>query len=103
MRKQETPSLKQSRLSLAWLKVQQTRHPKRPSPTDFIGGIFAGFSVIHGDRAYGDDEAVVCGMARLDSNQAMVIGIRKGTTLKERIKTDFAMPILRATVRCSDA
>jgi acetyl-CoA carboxylase carboxyl transferase subunit alpha len=93
MSNQETPNLKQEQaLSPSWLKVQQARHPERPSPTDFIRGIFVEFSEIHGDRAFGDDEAVVCGMARLDSYQVMVIGIRKGTTLKERIKTNFGMP-----------
>jgi acetyl-CoA carboxylase carboxyl transferase subunit alpha len=93
MSTQETPNFKQEQaLSPSWLKVQQARHAERPSPTDFIRGIFVEFSEIHGDRAFGDDEAVVCGMARLDSHQVMVIGIRKGTTLKERIKTNFGMP-----------
>lgn len=104
MSKEETPNLKQEQaISPAWLKVEQARHPKRPSPMDFIGGIFADFSEIHGDRAFGDDEAVVCGMAQLDSNQVMVIGIRKGTTLKERIKTHFGMPHpegYRKALRC---
>jgi acetyl-CoA carboxylase carboxyl transferase subunit alpha len=70
---------------------------------DFISGIFVDFREIHGDRAFEDDEAVVCGMARLDSNQVMVIGIRKGTTLKERIKTNFGMPHpegYRKALRC---
>jgi acetyl-CoA carboxylase carboxyl transferase subunit alpha len=93
MSKQETPNLKQEQaISPAWLKVQQARHPNRPSPMDFIAGIFADFSEIHGNRTFGDDEAVVFGMARLDSDQVMVIGIRKGATLKERIKTNFGMP-----------
>jgi acetyl-CoA carboxylase carboxyl transferase subunit alpha len=104
MSKEETPNFKQEQaISPAWLKVEQARHHKRPSPMDFIGGIFADFSEIHGDRAFGDDEAVVCGMAQLDSNQVMVIGIRKGTTLKERIKTYFGMPHpegYRKALRC---
>jgi acetyl-CoA carboxylase carboxyl transferase subunit alpha len=104
MSKEETPNFKQEQaISPAWLKVEQARHPKRPSPMDFISGIFVEFSEIHGDRAFGDDEAVVCGMAQLDSNQVMVIGIRKGTTLKERIKTYFGMPHpegYRKALRC---
>src|SRR5271156_203087 len=104
MSKQEPPNFKQEQaISPAWLKVQQARHPNRPPPMDFIRGIFVDFSEIHGDRAFGDDEAVVCGMARLDSNQVMVIGIRKGTTLKERIKTNFGMPHpegYRKALRC---
>jgi acetyl-CoA carboxylase carboxyl transferase subunit alpha len=104
MSKQAPTNFKQEQaISPAWLKVQQARHPERPSPMDFIRGIFVDFSEIHGDRAFGDDEAVVCGMALLDSNQVMVIGIRKGTTLKERIKTNFGMPHpegYRKALRC---
>jgi acetyl-CoA carboxylase carboxyl transferase subunit alpha len=104
MSKQETTDFKQEQAtSPAWLKVQQARHPKRPAPMDFVNGIFVDFSEIHGDRAFGDDEAVVCGMARLESHQVMVIGIRKGTTLKERIKTNFGMPNpegYRKALRC---
>jgi len=86
-----------------WLKVDQARHPNRPSPVDFISGIFVDFSEIHGDRAFGDDQAVVCGMARLDNTQLMVIGRRKGNTLKERIKINFGMPHpegYRKALRC---
>jgi acetyl-CoA carboxylase carboxyl transferase subunit alpha len=104
MSKQETPDFKlEQATSPAWLKVQQARHPKRPSPMDFINGIFVDFSEIHGDRVFGDDEAVVCGMAQLDSNQVMVIGVRKGGTLKERIKNNFGMPNpegYRKALRC---
>jgi len=59
---------------------------------DFFERIFTEFSEIHGDRAFGDDEAVVCGMARLDGEEVMLIGIRKGGTTKERIKRNFGMP-----------
>ncbi len=104
MSKQEMPDFKLEQATCpAWLKVQQARHPKRPSPMDFINGIFVDFSEIHGDRVFGDDEAVVCGMARLDDNQVMVIGIRKGGTLKERIKNNFGMPNpegYRKALRC---
>jgi acetyl-CoA carboxylase carboxyl transferase subunit alpha len=104
MSKQEPPNFKQAQAnSPAWLKVEQARHPKRPSPMDFIAGIFADFSEIHGDRAFGDDEAVACGMARLDGNQVMVIGIRKGATLKKRIRSNFGMPNpegYRKALRC---
>jgi acetyl-CoA carboxylase carboxyl transferase subunit alpha len=104
MSKQEALNLKQEQaLSPAWLKVEQARHPKRPSPMDFINGIFADFSEIHGDRVFGDDEAVACGMARLDGNEVMVVGIRKGVTLKKRIKSNFGMPNpegYRKALRC---
>ena len=59
---------------------------------DFIERIFTDFSEIHGDRAFGDDQAGACGMARLDGQEVLVIGIRKGGTTKERIKRNFGMP-----------
>lgn len=59
---------------------------------DFIEGIFGDFSEIHGDRAFGDDEAVACGMARLAGEGVMVIGTRKGGSLAQRIKRNFGMP-----------
>jgi acetyl-CoA carboxylase carboxyl transferase subunit alpha len=59
---------------------------------DLIERIFTDFSEIHGDRAFGDDDAVICGMARLNGDEVLLIGIRKGGTTKERIKRNFGMP-----------
>jgi acetyl-CoA carboxylase carboxyl transferase subunit alpha len=59
---------------------------------DFIERIFTDFSEIHGDRAFGDDEAVACGMARLNGDEVLVIGNRKGGSTKERVKRNFGMP-----------
>ncbi len=59
---------------------------------DLIERIFTDFSEIHGDRAFGDDEAVICGMARLDADEVLVVGIRKGGTTKERVRRNFGMP-----------
>ena len=59
---------------------------------DLIERIFTDFSEIHGDRAYGDDEAVACGMARLGADEVMVIGNRKGGNTKERVRRNFGMP-----------
>ena len=70
---------------------------------DFVAGVFRDFSEIHGDRAFGDDEAVACGMARLDGEEVMVVAIRKGGTLKQRIKRNFGMPSpegYRKALRC---
>jgi acetyl-CoA carboxylase carboxyl transferase subunit alpha len=70
---------------------------------DLIERIFTDFSEIHGDRAFGDDEAVICGMARLDGAEVLVVGIRKGGTTKERIKRNFGMPSpegYRKALRC---
>ncbi len=59
---------------------------------DFIEKIFTDFSEIHGDRAFGDDEAVACGMARLGGEEVLVIGNRKGGSTKERVRRNFGMP-----------
>jgi acetyl-CoA carboxylase carboxyl transferase subunit alpha len=79
-------------LSPAWIKIERARHPQRPYPMDFIEKIFTDFSEIHGDRAFADDEAVACGMARLAGREVMVIGNRKGGTTKERVRRNFGMP-----------
>jgi len=92
MSEQESGNSQQQPVSPAWIKVERARHPQRPYPMDFFERIFTDFSEIHGDRAFGDDEAVVCGMARFDGEEVMVIGIRKGGTTKQRIKRNFGMP-----------
>ena len=93
MSEQESGSSNQARaISPAWSRVERARHPQRPYPMDFIERIFTDFSEIHGDRAYGDDEAVACGMARLGGDEVMVIGNRKGGTTKERVRRNFGMP-----------
>jgi acetyl-CoA carboxylase carboxyl transferase subunit alpha len=93
MSEQETGNTPEAQAAAsAWSRVEQARHPQRPYPMDLIERIFTDFSEIHGDRAFGDDEAVICGMARLDGEEVLVIGIRKGGTTKERIKRNFGMP-----------
>ncbi len=90
-------------VSPAWSKIERARHPQRPYPMDFIERIFTDFSEIHGDRAFGDDEAVACGMARLDGEEVLVIGNRKGGTTKERVRRNFGMPNpegYRKALRC---
>jgi len=70
---------------------------------DFIERIFTDFSEIHGDRAFGDDEAVACGMARLGGDEVLVIGNRKGGSTKERVRRNFGMPHpegYRKALRC---
>jgi len=70
---------------------------------DFIEHIFTDFSEIHGDRAFGDDEAVACGFARLGDEEVLVIGNRKGGTTKERVRRNFGMPNpegYRKALRC---
>ncbi len=76
----------------AWIKTELARHPDRPYPMDFITAIFTDFSEIHGDRAYGDDHAMSCGMAFFHGEPVMVIGNLKGRTLKERVDRKFGSP-----------
>ena len=90
-------------ISPAWVRIERARHPQRPYPMDFIERIFTDFSEIHGDRAYGDDEAVACGMARLNGDEVLVIGNRKGGSTKERVRRNFGMPHpegYRKALRC---
>src|ERR1700677_5150137 len=76
----------------AWIKTELARHPQRPYPMDFIEALFTDFSEIHGDRAFGDDAAMSCGMALFHGEPVMVIGNLKGRTLKERIERRFGSP-----------
>jgi acetyl-CoA carboxylase carboxyl transferase subunit alpha len=75
-----------------WQISQLSRHPGRPYTLDYIELIFTDFSQLHGDRAYADDPAIVCGLARLDNLPVMVIGHQKGRDTKEKIYRNFGMP-----------
>jgi len=75
-----------------WQTSQLARHPQRPYSFDYIDRIFTDFQQLHGDRAYGDDKAIVGGMARLEGRPVMVIGHQKGRDTKEKIKRNFGMP-----------
>jgi acetyl-CoA carboxylase carboxyl transferase subunit alpha len=75
-----------------WQRAQLARHPKRPYTLDFIERIFEGFEEIHGDRNFGDDAAIVGGLAWLDSEPVMVIGQQKGRDTKQKILRNFGMP-----------
>jgi len=76
----------------AWVKTELARHPQRPYPMDYIENIFTDFSEIHGDRAFGDDAAMACGMARFHGEEVMIIFNLKGRTVKERIQRKFGSP-----------
>jgi acetyl-CoA carboxylase carboxyl transferase subunit alpha len=75
-----------------WQISQLSRHPGRPYALDYIEHIFTDFHELHGDRAYADDPAIVCGMARLDGQPVMVIGHQKGRDTKQKIYRNFGMP-----------
>lgn len=76
----------------AWQIAQVARHPQRPYSLDYIQHLFAGFEELHGDRAFGDDPAIVGGLARFDDQPVMVIGHQKGRDTKEKIYRNFGMP-----------
>src|SRR5882757_467565 len=76
----------------AWLKTEMARHPQRPYPMDVIEGLFTDYSEIHGDRAFGDDPAMACGMARFHGEEVLVVCNLKGRTLKERVRRKFGSP-----------
>ena len=76
----------------AWDRVQLARHPQRPHALDHIHRIFTEFREIHGDRYFGEDPAIVCGMAMLDGQPVMVIGQQKGRDTKQKLYRNFGMP-----------
>ena len=73
----------------AWDHVQLARHPNRPYTSDYIDLVFEDFLELHGDRVFGDDRAMVCGLAKLDGRRVLVIGHRKGRDTKEKIACNF--------------
>jgi acetyl-CoA carboxylase carboxyl transferase subunit alpha len=75
-----------------WQRTQLARHPQRPSTLDYITELTRDFLELHGDRAFGDDRAIVGGFARFNDRTVMVIGHQKGRTLKERMQRNFGMP-----------
>ncbi|MCC6476880.1 acetyl-CoA carboxylase carboxyltransferase subunit alpha [bacterium] len=74
-----------------WQKVQLARHPRRPYTLDYIERLFSGFLELHGDRAFGDDHAIVSGIAEMDNLKMLVIGHQKGRGTKENIYRNFGM------------
>ena len=74
-----------------WQRVQLARHPRRPTALDYIERIFDQFTELHGDRLYGDDAAIVGGMAQLDGEHYMVIGQQKGRDTKTNLYRNFGM------------
>ena len=76
----------------AWQRTQLARHPKRPHTRDFIKLLFEDFVELHGDRLYGDDAAMVGGLARFEDQGVVVIGHQKGRDTREKIARNFGMP-----------
>ena len=76
----------------AWQIVQVARHPLRPYTKDYIPKLFTEFDELHGDRHFGDDKAIIGGVARLDGKPVMVIGEEKGRGVSEKVARNFGMP-----------
>ncbi|KEI34807.1 acetyl-CoA carboxylase carboxyltransferase subunit alpha [Allofrancisella frigidaquae] len=74
-----------------WQVVQLSRHPNRPYFKDLLPLVFTDFQELHGDRAFGDDLAVIGGLAKLNNHPVMVIGQEKGRDTKSKIKHNFGM------------
>ncbi|MDA0892326.1 MAG: acetyl-CoA carboxylase carboxyltransferase subunit alpha, partial [Proteobacteria bacterium] len=75
-----------------WDIVRVARHPLRPYSLDYIPLIFDEFDELHGDRHFGDDKAIVGGVARLNDRPVMVIGQEKGRAVKDKVYRNFGMP-----------
>ena len=73
----------------AWERVKVARHPKRPVAADYIAGVLDDFFELHGDRAFGDDAAMVTGLATMEGRRFLLVANRKGRTTKERLATNF--------------
>lgn len=74
-----------------WQISQLARHPLRPYTLDYLPHIFTEFLELHGDRAFGDDPAIVGGTARLDDRPVVVIGHQKGRDTREKVRRNFGM------------
>ncbi|MBI3209564.1 MAG: acetyl-CoA carboxylase carboxyltransferase subunit alpha [Candidatus Solibacter usitatus] len=86
------PAPAHSTPSPVWQRVQLARHPKRPHTLDYIGHLITDFQELHGDRAFGDDAAIVCGMGNMDGSPLMIIGQQKGRDTKQKLIRNFGMP-----------
>ena len=75
-----------------WQITQLARHPQRPYTLDYVAAVFTDFHELHGDRMYGDDLAIVGGLARLEGRPVMIIGHQKGRDTKERVRRNYGMP-----------
>jgi len=75
----------------AWRITQVARHPDRPHFSDFIGAIFEEFEELAGDRHFGNDEAIIGGLARFRGRSVVIMGHEKGRTTEKRLKHNFGM------------
>jgi acetyl-CoA carboxylase carboxyl transferase subunit alpha len=75
-----------------WQKTQVARHPNRPYTLDYVAALFGDFVEVHGDRRYGDDPALVTGLATYKDRPVVIVGHQKGRDTKQKIYRNFGMP-----------
>lgn len=75
-----------------WQISQLSRHPQRPYMLDYVSRIFEDFHELHGDRTFGNDRAIVGGLARLNGKSVLLIGHQKGRDTKDKLFRNFGMP-----------
>jgi acetyl-CoA carboxylase carboxyl transferase subunit alpha len=80
-----------SRIETAWKRVELARHPERPYSLDYINRIFDDFIELHGDRNFGDDPAIIGGIAFLEGRPVTILANQKGRTLKENVRRNHGM------------
>ena len=76
----------------SWQRVLLARHPKRPQASDYIERLFPGFEELHGDRAFGDDKALIGGFAHFEGQPVIVLAQQKGRDTKSKLYRNFGMP-----------
>ena len=75
-----------------WQRAQIARHQQRPYTLDYIGLLFTDFMELHGDRAFGDDKALITGLAKFHGRPVAVIGHQKGRDTRQRLQRNFGQP-----------
>ncbi|MCC6703810.1 MAG: acetyl-CoA carboxylase carboxyltransferase subunit alpha [Thermomicrobiales bacterium] len=75
----------------AWDRVKLARNPKRPHTLDYLHDLVADFVELHGDRTFGDDQALIGGIGKFDGRSVMILGHQKGSDTRENLKRNFGM------------
>ncbi len=88
----DAPGAGEAATSGAWRRVTLARHPQRPTFLDLARELFTDFSELHGDRRFGDDQALLGAMARFQGQEVMVVGQQRGRDTKEKVRCNFGMP-----------
>jgi acetyl-CoA carboxylase carboxyl transferase subunit alpha len=76
----------------AWQKTELARHPQRPYTLDYVERCFTDWSELHGDRGFSEDPAIVCGMARLNGEEVLIVGHQKARDTRQKVYRNFGMP-----------